>query len=229
MSVLVELAVFNLSSVNVAAQCNVHRIELCSDYAVGGVSPSLNDFREARKKFSGKIFVMIRLRPGNFVYADDEFDLMLSTMLLFKNAGADGFVAGFLTDDAKVNISQTQNFVNACAPLPVTFHRAIDECSNYGDAVDAVVKCGVKRILSTGTAPSAFQGKQLLNNIQQKYSDQLIVVAGGGVRSRGLSDFLIDSTISEVHSAAILPGNADIADADEVSRLKSICDAIEGL
>ncbi len=225
MSVLVELAVFNLASVAIAADCNVPRIELCSDYSVGGVTPAFSDFVEARKLFSGKIFVMIRPRPGNFVYSDSEFELMLSEMEKFKSAGADGFVSGFLNDNSTVNIHQTNAFVNACAPLPVTFHRAIDECIDYNDAVESVVNCGVKRILSTGTAPSAFLGKQYLNEVQKKYSNQLIVVAGGSVRSAGLSDFLNKSVISEVHSAAIMQAGSDMANANELNELIRIANA----
>jgi len=219
MSVLVELAVFNLASVAIAADCNVPRIELCSDYAVGGVTPAFPDFIEARKLFRGKIFVMIRPRSGNFVYSDEEFELMLIEMEKFKAAGADGFVSGFLNENATVNILQTRAFVNACAPLPVTFHRAIDECVDYNAAVANVVDCGVKRILSTGTAPSAFLGKQMLNEVQKKYSDQLIVVAGGSVRSAGLSDFLNNSVISEVHSAAIMKAGSDVVNAEELNEL----------
>jgi copper homeostasis protein len=162
---------------------------------------------------------MIRPRSGNFVYSDEEFELMLIEMEKFKAAGADGFVSGFLNENATVNILQTRAFVNACAPLPVTFHRAIDECVDYNAAVANVVDCGVKRILSTGTAPSAFLGKQMLNEVQKKYSDQLIVVAGGSVRSAGLSDFLNNSVISEVHSAAIMKAGSDVVNAEELNDL----------
>lgn len=222
MKAVFELAVFNKASVSIAAHCNVDRIELCADYSAGGITPSLEDFNQARKDFTGKIFVMIRLRPGNFVYSDAEFSTMLDAVSQFKLLGADGFVSGFLTIDNIVNTEQTKLFVEACAPYPVTFHRAIDECSNYMEAVESVVRCGVKRILSTGTAMSAFAGKEKLNEVQRKYASDLIVLAGGSVRSAGLSSFLMDSLISEVHSAAIMDRNTDIADFDEVKRIQSI-------
>ena len=162
---------------------------------------------------------MIRSRPGDFVFSDIEFSEMMEAMASFKLAGADGFVAGFLNADKTVNKLQTKMFVDACAPLPVTFHRAIDACENYFEAVSHVVDCGVKRILSTGTALSAFEGKVMLNVIQQKYFDRLIVVAGGNVRSQGLSTFLTDGSVTEIHSAAITMKGSDVADAVEVNNL----------
>ena len=46
---------------------------------------------------------MIRPRGGNFVYSDDEFERMKKDIILFKNAGADGFVFGILTEENQIN------------------------------------------------------------------------------------------------------------------------------
>lgn len=222
MSVILELAVFNIASVEVAEQNQVQRIELCRNYAAGGITPLMSDFIIARKLFSGKIFVMIRPRAGDYFYSPCEFTEMLNAVIQFKLAGADGFVSGFLSPDNNVDEEQTKLFVDACAPLPVTFHRAIDDCANYEMAVKKVVACGVKRILSTGVAATAFQGKELLNRMQIKYAEKLIVVAGGAVRSSGLATFLDDSSITEIHSAAVMMQGSDVADAGEVKMLMKL-------
>lgn len=46
---------------------------------------------------------MIRPVGGGFLYTDEEFEVMKSELLNLKEAGADGFVFGFLTEDNKVD------------------------------------------------------------------------------------------------------------------------------
>ena len=43
-----------------------------------------------------------------------------------KAAGADGLVVGLLLDDGRVDELRLRRIVRLAAPLPVTFHRAID-------------------------------------------------------------------------------------------------------
>lgn len=42
------------------------------------------------------VFVMIRCRGGDFLYDDDEFEVMKADMEALRNAGADGIVIGIL-------------------------------------------------------------------------------------------------------------------------------------
>ena len=65
---VLEIACFNLESCLIAQQAGAIRIELCSDYQVGGITPSKELIRELRKKITVDLFVMIRPRGGNFIY-----------------------------------------------------------------------------------------------------------------------------------------------------------------
>lgn len=43
------------------------------------------------------VFVMIRPRGGDFLYSDEEFEVMKEDIKIMKEAGADGVVFGILT------------------------------------------------------------------------------------------------------------------------------------
>jgi copper homeostasis protein len=211
-----ELAVFHPDSVVIAQACKVSRIELCDNYQVGGVTPSIDNFISARRIFTGPIMVMIRPKAGSFVYDDAIFNQMLDEIKTFDALGADGFVFGCLTSDNNVNTSQLEQLVDAANHKPVTFHRAIDEVTNYEKGIQDLIHCGVASVLTTGKMKSALEGKDVIKTMIHQYGTQLNFIAGGGVRSNNVTELLRDSRISEIHSAAIINHPDFIADKEEV-------------
>jgi copper homeostasis protein len=214
-----ELAVFHPDAVAIAQECNVSRIELCDNYQVGGITPSIDNFSLARKNFEGPIMVMIRPQAGSFVYDDKILNQMLEEIKTFDELGAEGFVFGCLTSDNNVNTLQLEQLVNAADKKPVTFHRAIDEVNDYEKGIQDLIRCGVTSVLTTGKMKSALEGKGVINQMINKYGTQLNFIAGGGVRSNNVEDLLHDSHISEIHSAAIINHPDFIADKEEVMKI----------
>lgn len=49
------------------------------------------------------VYVMIRPRGGDFLYSDQEVQVMRNDIELMKNHGADGLVLGALTEDGQVD------------------------------------------------------------------------------------------------------------------------------
>lgn len=214
-----ELAVFHPDSVAIAQACKVSRIELCDNYAVGGVTPSIDNFIAARKIFEGPIMVMIRPQAGDFFYDDDTINQMVQEIKTFDNLGADGFVFGCLTEDKSVNASQLELLVNASNKKSTTFHRAIDEVVDYESGIQALINCGVINVLTTACSSSALQGKFAIEKMINRYRNQLNFIAGGGVRNNNVSDLLLNSNITQIHSAAITQKENFVADEEEVLKI----------
>ena len=68
-----------------AEALGANRIELCSNLAVGGLSPSFNEVKEALKFLNIPVFVMVRPREWNFIYTKKEKELMIQEIRNLKN------------------------------------------------------------------------------------------------------------------------------------------------
>jgi copper homeostasis protein len=56
---------------------------------------------------------MVRPRVGDFVYSDEELDVMLEDIGLFKGVGIAGVVFGVLNPDGTVDVPHTRMWVFA--------------------------------------------------------------------------------------------------------------------
>ena len=57
---------------------------------------------------------------------------------------------------------RTRTLVAAAGALPVTFHRAFDATANQCEALETLVACGVRRVLTSGGAATALEGADRL-------------------------------------------------------------------
>jgi copper homeostasis protein len=162
---------------------------------------------------------MIRPRGGNFVYSKQEFEQMKNDTLHFKNAGADGFVFGILTENKEVNSIQNKELVELANPLPCTFHRAFDETNNQMEALDIVIECGFRTILTSGNAKNALEGIAVLKAVALKSKDKICIMPGGGVRATNIEILKENIPTNWFHSSAVLQN--ETANMDEVFMLKS--------
>lgn len=220
-----EIACFSLESAKVALAADADRIEFCEDYASGGVTPSLADFRVLRDISSKPIFVMIRPRAGHFVYEQVEVEQMQQCIAEFYQAGADGFVFGCLTADSKIDIKSNEMLVKAAKEKACTFHRAFDETTNWPQALEAIIECGFKNILTSGRRETAMEGLPILKELKVQAQDSINIIPGGGLRSTNIRDFARQFDVEFYHSAALV-GDSLLGDADEINKMKELIKTI---
>ena len=213
---MLEIACFNAASAIIAAGAGADRIELCSNYAVGGLTPSLDSLRQIRSATTTPVNVMIRPRPGNFVYSEDELEEMRSEIQQFKPE-ASGFVFGILDNENNVNEARNSELVKLAAPLPCTFHRAFDQVPDMSQATTQLIKCGFASILTSGGQPNATLGADNVAGLQQEIGDKISLILGGGVRSTNI-EALKKTKVHWYHSAAIT-GSDETVDAEEAAKL----------
>jgi copper homeostasis protein len=218
---LLEIACFNLESAVIAQRAGADRIEFCSDYSVGGVTPSFEEIAVARKQISIPLFVMIHLRIGEYVYTHSEIEEMKEAILFCKASGIDGVVFGILDADGNVDTEKCKELVALASPMKTTFHRAFDVVKNPTDAIEDIIACGFSRILTSGQKPSALAGADLISSLIRKAKDRIIILPGGGIRSSNISEIKEKTGAKEFHSAA-LNTETMIADENEIRKLKSI-------
>jgi copper homeostasis protein len=199
-SILVEAAVESLDDALAAVEGGASRLELCGDLKVGGVTPPASLVSTVLERIGAPVFVMIRPRGGSFTYSRTEFDLMRRDVDAMRGLGVDGIVLGLLDERGGIDVRRTELLVAAADGLPVTFHRAFDRVRDYRDALEALIDTGVDRVLTSGGAPTALAGVDVLSDLAQQAGDALIVVAGGEVREHNAREIVEHSGVREVHA-----------------------------
>lgn len=215
---MLEIACFNASSAIAAAKAGADRIELCADYGAGGVTPSMSCVHEVHDAVSIPINIMIRPRAGNFNYTAAEFSQMKFEIEEFKEL-ASGFVFGILDSGKRVDEGRNRELVELAAALPCTFHRAIDEVDDLSRAVESVIACGFRSILTSGGEKSASEGADKVAELQEERGQKISLILGGGVRSSNAARLKEKTAVSWLHSAAITKLGED-ADTAEVRLMR---------
>lgn len=205
---VVEICLDDLAGIRVAEESGADRVELCAALAEGGITPSIGTVAAALRAATRiGIQVLVRQRPGDFVYDGDELQAMVddihSIRALPNPAGVPlGFVIGALRADGRINGDATRRLVAACGDAPVTFHKAFDQVEDRSGALEQLADLGVARVLTSGGAPTALDGADDLAELVRLAGDRIVVLAGGGVRPGSVAEVIERTGVREVHLRA---------------------------
>ncbi len=217
----IEICANSLASARAAQAGGAQRIELCTRLEVGGLTPSLSEIKQAVATLSIPVFVLVRPRAGDFCYSVDELEQMRQSIVDCKAAGAAGVVIGVLRPDHSVDTDAMRKLIALARPLAVTFHRAFDRVTKPIAALEALIKLGVDRILTSGQAPVAPQGAPLLQKLIQRAGKRLIILPGSGINARNAAALAAYTGAQELHLSAkmTLPDGQWQSDEAEVRRV----------
>jgi copper homeostasis protein len=219
-TMFLEVACFNADSALVASEAGADRIELCDNADLGGTTPPFKWLSEIEHKVNIPVNVMIRPRGGDFVYTDQEFESMKAAINTFNSSPiVSGFVFGILKHDRTVDVERNTRLVEVAAPLSCTFHRALDETQDPVEALEDVIRCGFKTILTSGGASTAAQGCRTLAGLVKNGDKRILVMLGGGVRSTNI-DMLRTETGAVFYHSSALVGTEKIASDQEIRQLR---------
>jgi len=185
---IVEVCANSLESALVAERAGADRIELCSELAVGGLTPSYGLLKAVKEQVSIPVHVLIRPRSGDFTYSIDEMNIILADIELCVDLGFDGIVSGVLLNDFSLNVGQTRILRTAAGNLKFTFHRAFDWIKNPLDALLELENMKVDTILSSGQQKSASAGIDFLFQLKE-LSKTLQIMPGSGVNAGNIEMF----------------------------------------
>ncbi|MDG9719233.1 copper homeostasis protein CutC [Streptomyces sp. DH24] len=168
----------------VAAQAGgADRLELVTDMAADGLTPSARTVAGVRDAVGIPVRVMLRLADG---FAAGDVERLVTVAGEMREAGAEEFVLGFLAADGDVDLSAVEGVVAALGDCRWTFHRAIDRAADR----DALRKQladlpGLDTYLTAGSPAGVDDGLPTLlaeagRRGEPGYEQQLLV--GGGLR-----------------------------------------------
>lgn len=199
-----EACVESLIDALEAEKRGANRIELCDNLSQGGTTPSYGTIKIALSTLKIPIFPIIRPRGGDFCYTPAEIEVIKEDIKVCKSLGAKGVVLGILTADKKIDFKTLAEFMELAKPMEATFHKAIDELEDPTLVIDDLINLGVKRILSSGTKPTALEGKDMLNKMIEKAGDRLTIVVAGKVTKENLPEISSLIPSKEYHGKIIV-------------------------
>ncbi|MCG6957557.1 MAG: copper homeostasis protein CutC [Gemmatimonadetes bacterium] len=199
--VLVEACVTGVEEARAAQASGADRLELCRDLEVGGLTPDLRVLEGVLAQVAVPVNAMVRLRPGSYRTRPGDVDAMAREVERLVAAGANGVVVGLLGSDGRIDAAATRALVASASGRPVTFHRALDATPDLLEALEDVAGAGVARVLTGGGPGAASEGAPTLAELVRR-SREVIVLAGGRVRSDHVVGLVESTGVKEVHARA---------------------------
>ncbi|MFB6891051.1 copper homeostasis protein CutC [Kitasatospora sp. NPDC056327] len=202
------------------------RLELVTDMAADGLTPSVGDFAAIRAAVGLPLRVMLRIRDG---FAPGDLDELRARAAALRAEGADEFVFGFLDGSGGVDLAATEAVAEAVAGCRWTFHRAIDHSTDRA-AVRAAVGAlpGLDTFLTSGAAGGVDAGRDVLRAELARAGEpghtQRILI-GGGLRAEHVPGLLADGFDAfHVGGAVRVDGWHSPVDAARVAEWRKLID-----
>ena len=181
-----------------AEKAGANRIELCKDLHLDGLTPDYESAKRTIDSLNIPVFILIRPREGDFIYSNEEFELMKRDIIKFKEMGCKGIVSGVLNDDNSIDIDRTKELVELSRPLEFTFHRAFDLVSDPFEEIENLIEIGVTRILTSGQKHKAIEGLELLEEFKNISKNRILIMPGSGISNMNFMKF---NSFNEIHGS----------------------------
>ncbi len=197
-----EICAANLQSALAAQSAGASRIELCSGLESGGLTPSAGLIKRAKQSLTIPIHVLIRPREGHFCFTDSELDLMCEDIRVCRSLGVAGVVIGALEPSGKLDLQALKAMRSAAEELELTCHRAFDFTPHPFEALDQLIALGFRRVLSSGQAATAYEGRFLLQQMVEYAQGQIMIMPGAGINLDNLAEIIKTTRATDYHMTA---------------------------
>ncbi len=217
-----EVCANGLTSLHTAQLAGATRAELCEAIEIGGLTPSYGCLKLAAAQKTIPVNVLIRCRTGHYVYSDLEKAQMLEDIKLVKSLGFEGIVIGAMLEDGSIDTTFLHEVKSLSSGLHLSFHRAIDAVCDPLSSLGILVELGFDTVLTSGAEPTAIEGVELLQEMQQAYGNKITIMAGGGINAQNAQTIVEETGVKAIHFSAktkmqlheIYPQGIDVTNAD---------------
>jgi len=202
-----EVCVADPASLTAAVEGGADRIELCSALELGGLTPSFGLMSLAAEA-GIPTYVLIRPRPGDFVFDQDDYGAMLYDIEAVQALALDGVVIGCSRPNGEIDDRMLSRLCGQAEGLGLTLHRAFDLVPDMAYAIEIATDLAFERILTSGGAPTALEGLDKLALAHELAAGKVQIMAGSGLNPDNVARLLDAVPVDEVHSSCAGPAIA---------------------
>ncbi|TQJ02937.1 copper homeostasis protein [Amycolatopsis cihanbeyliensis] len=212
---LLEVIALGPEDAERAQKGGADRLELVTDMAVAGLTPSAAVVREVLGATDLPVRVMLR--------AEDSFrpvglDGLRSRAADLAEAGAAEFVFGFLTPGGEPDLAACRALAESVPGCRWTFHRAVDHAADPRAAHAMLVEAECDTVLTAGHPEGVERGRTLLRELAARREGPRLL-AGGGLRAEHIAPLRAAGvTAFHVGGAVRQGGWTESLDAEAVRR-----------
>lgn len=221
---ILEACVDSAESAVEAVKGGADRLELCANLVIGGTTPEQALYEKVRELTDTRIHVLIRPRYGDFLYTEQEFAIIVRSVALYRELGADGIVIGCLLPDGSLDMERMKVLREAAGTMSITLHRAFDMCSAPYEALEQAKDLGIQTILTSGQRSCCVEGRDLIAGLVKKSGGQVDIMAGGGVDASVIRQMISATGVSSYHMSG-----KTVLDSAMVYRKKEVSMGVPGL
>lgn len=204
-TLIFEACVETLEDALAAEKRGANRIELCSALDQDGLTPTEELTRQCVQNLSIPVMAMVRPRGGNFVYTEEEIRKMEAEIAFFKQSGVAGVVFGLLTASGEIDARNAARLARLAMPLEVTFHKAIDYSDDILKSFQQLNAIdGITRVLTSGGMDTAWNGRDVLRQMQDLPGRRIKIIAAGRVLPENRERVAEFTGVSELHGKRIV-------------------------
>ncbi|MFC4584546.1 copper homeostasis protein CutC [Sphaerisporangium corydalis] len=222
---LLEVIALDVRDAVAAEEGGADRLEIVADMSAGGLTPAAETVAAIAKQSALPQMVMLRAN-GGFTVTPEELEGLERSARVLAEAGAAGFVFGFLDDQGVVDLAATEALIHAVTPLPWTFHRAVDNAADVQAGWRAVrLLPNLATVLTSGEVSGIAAGLPVLRS-RAEAGDAPLILAGGGLKPHLLPP-LLDYGVRAFHiGSAARQSWSHPVDPERVRRWRDLVDTI---
>lgn len=229
-----EICIDSLAGAEAAQAGGADRVELCASLSEGGLTAS-QGMMQAVARLDIPAFAMIRPRSGLFHFSPGEVDIMCADIINAREAGLAGVVLGAQGADGGLDPTVLLRLLDAAGPLPATLHRVIDVVPDPLAALEQAIDLGFERVLTSGAAPEAPEGRDMIRAMVARADGRISVMPGCGLEPDNVAELVRETGVNEIHAACLSPvdgprafsdfdppGGRFVTDADKVRAMVEV-------
>lgn len=190
LAVRIEAVCQSADDCRAAERAGASRVELVCAPEQGGLTPTLGVLRSCLGATALPVVASLRPRVGGFCYSAGDRAAMLDDIQSLSSEAVDSIIFGILTDSGELDEDACRTLVAAAGPVPCVLHRAFDAAPDRFAALEAAIRAGFRRILTSGGCPTALEGAGRIRELRDAAAGRIDILPGGGVRHSNAAELV---------------------------------------